>query len=70
MQRNVLSRLRALERRLPEGDKPLKPPLPDWLVSDLQKENVRFDASGRPDLSSWPSEPVPETVTCNATTAD
>ena len=70
MQRNVRSRLRELERRLPEGDKPLKPPLPQWLVSELQKENVRFDASGRPDLSSGPREPIAETVRCNATTAD
>jgi hypothetical protein len=57
--------LRKLERRLPEGDKPSKTPLPEWLVSDLQKENVRFDESGRPDLSSWPREPIAETVRCN-----
>jgi hypothetical protein len=60
MQRNLLFRLRELERRLPENDKPPKAPLPAWLVSELQKENVRFDASGRPDLSSWSREPIKE----------
>jgi hypothetical protein len=70
MQRNVLFRLRALERLLPEGDKPRKPPLPEWLVSDLQQQNVRFDASGRSDLTSCRREATAETERCNATTAD
>jgi len=60
MRRDLLFRLRKLERRLPDRRQPPKARLPAWLVGELQKEDVRFDSSGRPNLSSWPGEPVKE----------
>ena len=45
-------RLKALGKWLPDGSKPHKALLPEWLMEDLRQQGIRFDASGRPEKSS------------------
>jgi hypothetical protein len=45
-------RLKALEKWLPDENKPHKALLPEWLMEDLRQQGVRFDATGRPEKSS------------------
>ncbi len=54
-------RLKALEARLPDGSKPPKALLPEWLTEDLRQQGIRFDASGRPEKSSL-EEKAPERI--------
>jgi hypothetical protein len=52
MRQRMNLRLKALEKWLPDGAKPHKALLPEWLMEDLRQQGVRFDASGRPEKSS------------------
>ena len=52
------SRLAALEARLIEPTKPRKSLLPHWLMEDLEKQGVRFDASGYPENLRMESRPL------------
>ena len=52
MHQRLNLRLKALEKWLPDGSKPPKALLPEWLMEDLRQQGVRFDASGRPEKSS------------------
>jgi hypothetical protein len=46
-------RLKALEKWLPDENKPHKALLPEWLMEDLRQQGIRFDASGRPEKGSF-----------------
>jgi hypothetical protein len=52
MRHRLNSRLKALEKWLPDETKPHKTLLPEWLMEDLRQQGIRFDASGRPEKSS------------------
>jgi hypothetical protein len=52
MQRNLLRRLTALERRLGPQEAPPKSVLPAWLIVELRAQGVSFDHDGRPDMKS------------------
>ena len=52
MRQRLNLRLKALEKWLPDETKPHKALLPEWLVEDLRKQGIRFDASGLPEKSS------------------
>ena len=52
MRRELLSRLRALEAKMPEPTKPGKRQLPDWLVKGCVEQGARVDASGNLNLES------------------
>ena len=54
-------RLKALEKWLPDETKPRKALLPEWLMEDLRQQGIRFDASGRPEKSSF-QEKVSEQI--------
>ena len=63
MRAALKSRLAALEARLIEPTaieptKPRKSLLPHWLMEDLEKQGVRFDASGYPENLSMKSGPL------------
>jgi hypothetical protein len=61
MSQRLHSRLKALEKRLPDETKPHKAFLPEWLMEDLRHQGIRFDASGRPEKSSL-EEKAPERI--------
>lgn len=48
MIRALASRLEALEARLIELSEPRKSLLPHWLIEEVKKQGVRFDAFGYP----------------------
>ena len=52
MRKELIFRIKALEQRLPDDARATKTVLPEWLVEDLGKQGFRFDASGRPDMTS------------------
>ena len=56
---NLHSRLRALEKRLPDATKPRKAFLPAWLLADFREQGYQFDDAGRPVLNSKPASEVP-----------
>ena len=62
MRQRLNSRLKALEKWLPDETKPPKAPLPEWLMEDLRQQGIRFDASGLPEKSSM-EERAPEPIT-------
>ena len=55
------SRLKALEKCLPDETKPPKVLLLEWLVQELRQQGIRFDVAGLPDKSSI-EEKVPERI--------
>ena len=61
MRQRLNSRLKALEKRLPDETKQHKALLPEWLVEDLRQQGIRFDACGLPEKSSL-EERVPELI--------
>ena len=56
MQRQLSFRVKALEQRLPDEAGPTKTVIPEWLIEELGKQGFRFDASGRPDMTSGQGE--------------
>jgi hypothetical protein len=42
-------RLKALEAKSPDPTEQRKALLPGWLIEELEKQGVRFDASGYPE---------------------
>ena len=62
MHQRLNLRLKALEKRLPDGSKPPKALLPEWLMEDLRQQGIRFDASGRPEKSSIEAKPKEQIV--------
>ena len=52
MRHRLYLRLKALEKWLPDGTKPHKALLPEWLMEDLRQQGILFDASGLPEKSS------------------
>ena len=52
MQKQLLFRINALEQRLPDEAGATKTVSPEWLIEELRKQGFRFDASGRPDMTS------------------
>ena len=52
MRQQLNSRLKALEKWLPDETNPHKALLPEWLMEDLRQQGIRFDAFGRPEKSS------------------
>ena len=61
MRQRLNSRLKALEKWLPDETNPPKALLPEWLVEDLRQQGIRFDASGLPEKSSM-EERAPEPI--------
>ena len=61
MHQRLNSRLKALEKCLPDETKLHKALLPEWLVEELRQQGIRFDASGLPEKSSL-EERVPEQI--------
>jgi len=61
MRQRLNSRLKALEKWLPDEIKPHKTLLPEWLVQELRQQGIRFDASGLPKKSSI-EESVPQQI--------
>jgi hypothetical protein len=53
MRQRLNLRLKALEKWLPDETKPHKALLPEWLMEDFRQQGIRFDASGRPEKSSF-----------------
>jgi hypothetical protein len=60
------SRLAALEARLIEPTEPRKSLLPHWLMEELEKQGVRFVASGYPEKFRMGSEPSTAAVRRNS----
>jgi len=58
MRKTLLTRLMALEARMPSSTEPRKSMLPDWLVKSFVEQGGRLDASGNLDLASL-REPPP-----------
>src|SRR5262245_38448760 len=59
MRTQLHSRLRVLQDRLrPAQIKPAKTPIPTWFREELEKQGIRFDESGRPELNSLPTADV------------
>jgi hypothetical protein len=52
MQKQLQLRVKALEQLLPHDAGATKTVLPEWLIEELRKQGFRFDASGRPDMTS------------------
>jgi hypothetical protein len=52
VRRQIQTRLRMLEERLPKTEAPAKAVLPAWLVEELQSQGIPFHSDGRPDLKS------------------
>jgi hypothetical protein len=53
MRSALLGRLKALEAKSPDPTESQKPLLPAWLTEELEKQGVRFDASGFPEKIGW-----------------
>jgi hypothetical protein len=67
--RALASRLEALESRLIEPSEPRKSLLPHWLIEELKKQGVRFDAFGYPKkigMESGSTSAVKRNSTCLA----
>jgi hypothetical protein len=62
MQRQLIFRIKAPERQLPDDATSAKTVLPEWLVEELGKQGFRFDASGRPDMPSVSAGPVANAI--------
>ena len=62
MRQRLNSRLKALEKWLPDETKPPKAPLPEWLMEEFRQQGIRFDAFGLPEKSSM-EERAPEPIT-------
>ena len=58
MQKQLIFRVKALEERLPDEAGATKTVIPEWLIEELRKQGFRFDASGRPDMTSVSARPV------------
>ena len=56
-------RLRALERRHGDATKPRKAMVSSWLLEDMLKQGLPFDASGRPIFDM--TTPFEARVTCD-----
>ena len=52
MRKELIFRIKALEQQLPDEAGATKTLLPEWLAEELGKQGFRFDASGRPDMTS------------------
>jgi hypothetical protein len=61
MRQRLNSRLKALEKWLPDETKPPKAPLPEWLMEEFRQQGIRFDAFGLPEKSSI-EERVPQQI--------
>ena len=62
MQKQLIFRIKALEQRLPDEAGVTKTVIPEWLIDDLGKQGFRFDASGRPDMTSISARPVDNAI--------
>ena len=62
MQKQLIFRVKALEQRLPGEAAATKTVIPEWLVAELAKQGFRFDASGRPDMTSVSAGPVDDEI--------
>ena len=62
MQKQLIFRVKALEERLPDEAGATKTVIPEWLIEELGKQGFRFDASGRPDMTSMSAEPVDNAI--------
>ncbi len=62
MQKQLIFRIKALEQRLPDEAAATKTVIPEWLIEELGKQGFRFDASGRPDMTSVSAGPVDNAI--------
>ena len=62
MRKELIFRIRALEQRLPDEARATKAVLPEWLVEELEKQGFRFDASGRPEMTSVSAGPADDAI--------
>ena len=62
MRKELIFRVKALEQRLPDDAGATKTVIPEWLVEELRKQGFRFDASGRPDMTSVSAGPVDDAI--------
>jgi hypothetical protein len=53
MRSALLKRLKTLEAKSPDPTESQKPLLPTWLTEELEKQGIRFDASGFPEKIGW-----------------
>ena len=61
MRQRLNSRLKALEKLVPDRTDPRKALLPEWLMENLRQQGIRFDAFGLPEKSSI-DESVPQQI--------
>src|ERR1700737_1430467 len=52
MRPQILRRVQALERRLPDQTIPTRATLPFWLLEELRPQGLRYDSDGRIDWES------------------
>ena len=62
MRKELILRVKALEQRLPHDAGAKKTVIPEWLEEELRKQGFRFDASGRPDMTSVSAGPVDNAI--------
>ena len=62
MRRELIFRIKALEQRLPDEAAATKTVIPEWLIEELRKQGFRFDASGRPDMTSVSARSVDNAI--------
>ena len=62
MRKELIFRIKALEQQLPDEAGATKTLLPEWLAEELGKQGFRFDASGRPDMTSVSAGPVDDEI--------
>jgi hypothetical protein len=62
VRKELIFRVKTLEQRLPGEAGATKTVIPEWLIEELQKQGFRFDASGRPDMTSGSAGPVDNAI--------